>query len=585
MSKFKNIARDSYIEKNKASNDPKAMLNRAGGVAFEIEDPATKLITMTGGSFFAEPNYYDSDSCIASRNAATGKLGKLQVRLQTVQNKIAEFTDCEGLDGVAQEVIATIWDVLNSKNPKDALSIANWLRNEVNIRLTPQIILAIASRHPAAQKYIREYATKIIVRPDEVKSVLMAHRFFFGNKTVKNCLNMGIGDAISGFSEKALIKYDSDNFPKWKDVLRWIKRKQGWPLSKEMASYFTHGIVSEKGTPIAYKRKLLAAKETFDAEAKKLALESFVNWEVLMSQFGRDKESKNEVWSFLVENDLLGYMALLRNVRNMLTADVDMKVIKAVAAKLSDKEQVARSKQLPFRFLMAHQVIQQESGDPLKISKITEAIENAANISAINIPELQGLTAIFADNSGSMSTSVSEKSQMSCAGAANALCGIVAQRSEDAYVAAFATAVGVVNFTKNDTVISVANKVANADTDGWSTNAHLCIEWLEKNRIYPDRIIILSDMQCWDSNYGVRSIADAWQKYKKNRSADKVWLHSVHLNGYGDTPVRESQDRVNLVSGFSEKIVTMMLKAEGSLGENIGEEFSISTIDQIREQW
>lgn len=583
MSTFKNIARNSHIEKNKVSNHPKATVNRAGGVAFEIEDPATKLVTMTGGSFFAEPNYYSADACIASRGASS-KFGKLQARLQVVQDKVASFTDCTGLDDVAQEVIATIWDVLNSENPKDALSIANWLRNEVNIRLTPQIILAIASRHPNAQPFVREYASKIIVRPDEVKSVLLAHRFFFGNKTLKNCLNMGLGDAISKFSEKALIKYDSDRFPKWKDVLRWIKRKQGWPLNKDLAAYFTHGIVSEMGTPIAYKRKLMASKEIFDEEAQRLAIESFANWEVVLSQFGRDVKSKQAVWSFLVENNLLGYMAMLRNVRNMLGADVSMDTVKAVASKLSNEDQVAGSRQLPFRFLMAHRMLKQSVCSDLKASKILEAIETAANISAVNVPVLPGLTAVFADNSASMSALVSGKSKMSCAGAANALCGIVAKRAEDAYVAAFATDVGAVCFTKNDTVIDIAEKVADANTKGWSTNGHRCIKWLESRGIFPDRVIILSDMQCWDDSGGESSVADAWQRYRRNSKSKNTWLHSVHLNGYGDNPVNPYDDKVNLISGFSEKIVTMMLKTEGCLGEG-GEEIAVPTVEQIREQW
>jgi len=177
-----------------------------------------------------------------------------------------------------------------------------------------------------------------------------------------------------------------------------------------------------------------------------------------------------------------------------------------------------------------------------------------------------------------MASPVSDKSQVSCADAANVLCGIVAKRSESAYVAAFGSDVGPVVCTKNDTVLAIANKVRAADTKGWSTNAHLCVRWLAAKNIKPDRVIILSDMQCWnDSSYG-SNLADEWQSFKKSNR--DTWIHCVHLNGYGDNPIKSGGDKVNLVSGFSEKVVTMLLQAEGSVLED-----SVPTVEQIRNGW
>lgn len=592
MSRFKNIARTKIVEASKASNRPDATVNRAGGVSFEISDAATKLVTMTGARFFAEPSYYSADTCVGTRDS-NGKIKGLQERVKLATDKAAKFASVEGLDDVSREIIATVWDVCESENPRDALAIANWLRNEMNIRLTPQIILVLCSRHPATQKYVREYAPKIIVRPDEVKTVLMAHRYFFGAKTIKNCLNMGLGDAISKFSEKALIKYDDSNFPKWKDVLRWVKRKQGWPLSKELARYFTHGEVSPEGTPIAYKRKLLASKSTFDEEAQRLAKESFANWEVLSSQFATTPEGKNAVWSFGVDNGLIGYMAMLRNVRNMLEAGVSGEVIDKVCAKLSDRKQVMRSRQLPFRYIAAHNIVENLYGvDSMHAGRVLEAIETACDISAENVEALPGVTAIFADNSGSMRQPVSGRSNIDCATAANVLCGIIAKRAEKPYVAAFGTDVGPVTFSKRTPVLSIAKKVQKANTKGMSTNAHRCVEWMMSKGITPDRVIILSDMQCWNDTgyvwgYGSKSsysnLPDAWQAFRKGGGKD-AWLHSVHLNGYGDNAIDPSDGKVSLISGFSEKIVNMMLQAEGVVGED-GEVVALPTIDQIRANW
>jgi len=128
--------------------------------------------------------------------------------------------------------------------------------------------------------------------------------------------------------------------------------------------------------------------------------------------------------------------------------------------------------------------------------------------------------------------------------------------------------------------MGIANKVRFADTKGMSTNGHRCIEWLMQNGIVPDRVVILSDMQCWNDCWGSENVADAWQKFKRQPGAKDTWIHCVHLNGYGDNPVKSGGDRVNLVSGFSEKVVTMLLQSEGAFAPK-----EVPTVDQVREVW
>jgi hypothetical protein len=296
---IKTLAKRKVAKAKIPSNSPQATVNRAGGVAFEVKDPALKLVTMTGGSFFSEPKFYNAESCIPSRNKG-GKFDKLVERLAIVDDKLKGFESCNELNDVAREVIATAVDVAKGQNPEDLLAIANWLRNEMNIRLTPQVLLVIASRMDGTKSLVRKYAPTIVKRPDEVKTCLLVHRFLFGLKSLSNGLNMGLGDTVSKFGEKGLMKYDSTDFPKWKDVLCWIRRKAGWPLKAEVAKYFITGeVVDASKTPVIAARKELAKLTKFDAEAKKLAKASFVNWEVLLSQFKGDKKA---LWEFMIDN-------------------------------------------------------------------------------------------------------------------------------------------------------------------------------------------------------------------------------------------------------------------------------------------
>jgi len=602
MGRMSALAKRKARGANLPSNSAEATMNRAGGVSFEIKDPAVKLITMCGGSFFMEPRFYNGDACIPARlqskkgASLKEKFGKLQERLKLAKEKAVKVAACDELDDVSHEIIAAAWDVLSGDNPRDLLAIAHWLRKEMNIRLTPQVLLTIASRHPNGQPFIREYAPKIVVRPDEVKTVLLLHRFFFGMKTIKNCLGNGLSDAVAKFGERGLLKYEGAGFPQWKDVLLWLPRKPGKPLSKPVAEYFMFGKTDKDNTPIAHARKKLAQCKKFNGKAKELVTKSLANWEVVLSQFGQTAESKRDVWEYLIDQNLVGYMALLRNMRNLLEAGVSTATIEKAAARLSDEEQVKRSRQLPFRFAMAKEILEpspcghwgwghsrtpsvrEAGGSTRHINKLIDAVETAADIAVENVPELPGKTAVFADNSGSMASPVSERSKVSCLMAANILAGIMAKRSDDALICAFGTDVAEVKWTRRTRVMEFYEKLARADTKGMSTNTHRCVQYMKRVRFNPDRVIILSDMQCWNDSYSDGNFADEWHKFKRGANKN-CWLHSVNLNGYGDSMVQEDGDRINLIGAFSEKMINMLLVTEGVQSD------ALPTLDQIRENW
>ena len=278
------------------------------------------------------------------------------------------------------------------------------------------------------------------------------------------------------------------------------------------------------------------------------------------------------------------YMAILRNLRNMLEAGISRDHILKVAAAISDPEAVRRSKQLPFRFLSSLRAMEEMKGqaDVSDMGELMTAVELASNEACTNIPVLPGTTVIFADMSGSMNSPVSAKSSVSCRDAASVLCGIVAKVAEHPYVVAFGTDVAPVKVARTDTVLGISKKALASNTKGFNTNGHRCVEWMIANKLVPDRVIFLSDMQMWNdgsSNDLGKNLADVWDSYLKSASGAKnTWVHCIHMNGYGDNAIRG--DRINLVSGFSEKVFTMIAQTEG-----IESAKAMPTVEQIREKW
>src|SRR5690606_26052210 len=75
-----------------------------------------------------------------------------------------------------------------------------------------------------------------------------------------------------------------------------------------------------------------------------------MTWEATSGWLGGPMDAA--AWTALIGS--MGYMALLRNLRNFDRAGVPDEVTEGVAARLADPVQVTRSRQLPFRFWSAY---------------------------------------------------------------------------------------------------------------------------------------------------------------------------------------------------------------------------------------
>ena len=105
-----------------------------------------------------------------------------------------------------------------------------------------------------------------------------------------------------------------------------------------------------------------------------------------------------EQWTILIEE--MGYMAQLRNLRNLDNANINSALRNKVSQRLSNPVEVARSKQLPFRFYSAWMNVKDQRWLP--------ALEKALELSVPNIPAMDGRSLILIDTSGSMQAPMSD---------------------------------------------------------------------------------------------------------------------------------------------------------------------------------
>ena len=88
-------------------------------------------------------------------------------------------------------------------------------------------------------------------------------------------------------------------------------------------------------------------------------------WETELSALGQQKfenetDKKKAIankWEELIGSGKLGYMALMRNLRNIIQANVNDQSLQLACATIANEHKVQRAKQLPFRFLAAYREI------------------------------------------------------------------------------------------------------------------------------------------------------------------------------------------------------------------------------------
>ncbi|MGC4886625.1 TROVE domain-containing protein [Micromonospora sp. DT227] len=188
---------------------------------------------------------------------------------------------------------------------------------------------------------------------------------------------------------------------------------------------------------------------------------------------------------------IMGYGALLKNLRNFDDAGVPDEVAERVAARLADPERVAKSRLFPFNFYGAHKAVGS--------LRWGAALERALQASLANVPALPGRTLVVVDQSPSMfpGYSFSSKQQhqhITNADLAKLFGSAVALRAADATMAGYGNTSYRVDFRKGDALLRVMERfhsVDGTDTFG-AVAAHF------KGH---DRVLIVTDEQYNSGRY------------------------------------------------------------------------------------
>lgn len=424
----------------------------------------------------------------------------------------------------SQEIQDTIKKVI-AQDPKFVANLAVFARREFNMRSIAHVLVAHLAHEVAGKPYTRDVVKAVTLRGDDVTEIMACYLNLFG-KPIPNALKKGIADAMQGFDEYTLAKYKGEGKAvKMRDLLCLCRPT---PKNDAQSDLWKRLLNNELQTPIT--------------------------WETQLSANGNNART----WESLIESGKVGYMALLRNLRNIITANPSN--IDKVYAYLQYPEAVKRSKQLPFRFLAAYKEVADIGG-----SRVLDVLENAIDASIANLPKIPGTTVIAVDISGSMSNAISAKSSIRCYEIAMLL-GMIANRiCENSHFFTFNTELKRGQYPSRAGILST---VCGSHCGG-GTNMVLPFQKMIDARIHADRIIILSDNECnntasYSWMFGrkepVQKIADEYRK----KTGEDIWVHAIDLQGYGTQQF--CGPKTNIIAGWSEKVLDFILLAEQGEG-------------------
>lgn len=243
----------------------------------------------------------------------------------------------------------------------------------------------------------------------------------------------------------------------------------------------------------------------------------------------------------------------------------DSGMVKFVADKLRNEQEVLRSRVFPYQLLVAYKF-----GSDLPM-EIQSALQDAMEIATQNVPKIEGSIAVFPDVSSSMNSPVSghrgsASSKVQCREVAALVAATLLRRNPDTIVLPFKEDVVGIRLNPRDSIMTIAQQIARCGSGG--TNCSAPLRAILDSKIKVDMIVYASDNESWmDSNPHFQTYWSPgytssptqtmalWEQYKSLNPKAKMVCIDMAPNGSRQAPTR--RDILN-IGGFSDEVFMLL---------------------------
>lgn len=467
---------------------------------------------------------------------------KSELFLLAVTNMVMEDTFYESGAARDQRFVELIRQV-TAEDPDWVQRFVPWLRNEANMRSAAVVVAAeyVAAGGPHGRKVI----ASAVARADEPAEILAYWAQEHGRRFPQP-VKRGVADAVRRqYTEYAALKYDGRSrawrmgdvieltHPKpaeaWQsDLFRYLLDRRHHPESVEVPETLSKVArrAELEAVPVDHRRGVLRER------GAELLLEAGATWEWLSGWIPGGMDA--EAWEMVIPS--MGYMALLRNLRNFDEARISRRHVKYVKGVLGDPERVARSRQFPYRFWSAYRNVPS--------LRWASTLETALELSVANVPALPGRTLVLTDTSASMTMPVSRGSKVRHFEIAALFAASVAKAAENVELVSFASGWERIGFRSSASILRTIEKVeTRIGNVGHGTRLGRALKATFRGH---DRVVVFSDMQTHDQ---VPALPGAT-------------VYVFNTGGYRATPLAVGRKGHYEIGGFNDATFRLMAHLE-----------------------
>lgn len=418
--------------------------------------------------------------------------------------------------------------VIDKYGAEFAGKCAMFTRNDLGQRSTAQLVAAMLNGQSFERK--RDFYKAFCHRPDDMSEIFAAVDMLGGKRS--HAMIRGFADYMSGLSEYSVMKYQMKGKRyNMYDLINIIHPKNG------------NGVIDD------YMNGKLEAADT---------------WEVNIST-GQDN------WKNMVEGNRLGYLALIRNLNNILDEDVDDEWVKRnLVDQLINEVSIKKSLVFPYQIYTAYRNLKVQS------FAVITALDTAFRIACGNMPKMDGNSVIMLDVSGSMDDRYGDKSSLTikevgaCYAAAlyiNGNCDFIK----------FGNRAKSATFKKACGPFQVIREMCDNDNCGYGTDIAPAFGLINDKKY--DRIFVVSDMQVMGKQnrfWGWGNSVDGMSNYRSYCAANgRTILYSFDLGNYSNQIANPNNHDVHLMTALNDNVFKMLEYVEngGKLYDYINENY------------
>lgn len=398
----------------------------------------------------------------------------------------------------------------------------------------------------------------IVYRLDDMLEIAACYMAKNPGKPLSNAIKKGFKAALEAADEYELAKYQASNRDlSLVDIVNLVHPKP----SEKMVPVFAKLMKGELKQFNTIEDKNSKAGQEVAAQVKEGRITKAEAEKVLA-------EVKEENYAELIATRKIGYLALLRNLRNILKTGAKAEVVKGACELLTDVKLIKQSLVFPHQIDIALEIMLDEFGAS-GARPFIKALNDAYELAIPNLTELfnHGKTAVVWDTSGSMhGTGWGGGVHMNIGGVKKAinktpvdkaaLIGATLAKGIGADLFHFASTCEAIKYNPNDSVNTIKNNgMLLEGRVGHGTSFDQIFRTLAKHGQY-DRIFIISDMQGGDSI----ATGSAYQDYTKKFG--QPYIYTIDIQGYGTTMFKPNGNKVIQLFGYGADIYEYVKKAE-----------------------